>query len=161
MELETKMEVTLYTPEKFFEDANRLVQLIANYERIAGKFEVILGIGRGGIPLALHLASNLNITNLKQIQLLKHPQNKIEIIQAPDLNLISGKKILIVDDLIDEGKTYQFLCQFLADHGIHSYKLAVLVDKQNHPHVTVDFCVRNINNWVIFFWEREFYPHLL
>jgi GTP cyclohydrolase I len=100
--------------EKFIQDATTLGN------KISGKYENIYAIPRGGVPVALILS---------------------DILHLP-LSETPTDKSLIVDDLIDSGKTLQNYKQ----------KKAVLYRKPHSPHV--DFFVEEISGWIDFPYEE-------
>ena len=83
-------------------------------------------------------------------------QNEIKIIQEPPWEKMKGKKVLIIDDLIDQGNTAKFILNLLKIHQIENYKLAVLVDKQKNPNIKPDYSIRYIKKWILFFWEQNY-----
>ena len=148
-----------YTPELFYEDSNLLVEKIKKDTPQSEPFEIILGIARGGLVLAYYVASILNISTFYTIRLKsyhKMEQNEINIIQEPPWEKMKGKKVLIIDDLIDEGNTAKFIMNLLKIHQIENYKFAVLVDKQKNPNIKPDYSIRYIKKWILFFWEQNY-----
>ena len=148
-----------YTPEIFYEDSNLLVKKIINDTSESDPFDIILGVARGGLVLAYYAASKLNISKFCTIRLKsyhKMKQNEVEIIQEPNWDKMKGKKVLIIEDLIDEGNTAKFIFNLLKIHQIENYKLAVLVDKQKNPNIKPDYCIRYTKKWILFFWEQSY-----
>lgn len=148
-----------YTPELFYVDSNLLVEKIKKDTPQSEPFEIILGIARGGLVLAYYVASILNISKFYTIRLKsyhKMEQNEINIIQEPPWEKMKGKKVLVIDDLIDQGNTAKFIMNLLKIHQIENYKLAVLVDKQKNPNIKPDYSIRYIKKWILFFWEQNY-----
>jgi hypoxanthine phosphoribosyltransferase len=148
-----------YTPEIFYKDSNILIKKIINDTPESEPFDIILGVARGGLVLAYYVASKLNISKFYTIKLKSYhnmKQNEIEIIQEPPWEKIKGKKVLIIEDLIDKGNTAKLIFNLLKIHQIENYKLAVLVDKQKNPNIKPDFFIRHMKNWVLFFWEQSY-----
>ncbi len=50
---------------------------------------------------------------------------------------IKGKDILVVDDIIDTGRTLAHLRQFLKNRGAHSVRFCALIDKQERREIDV------------------------
>lgn len=104
---------------EFVRDSKILADKIKNEKRYEGLFPIV----RGGVPLALELSKYLNI---------------------PLINDLSGEDVLVVDDLVDSGKTrekykkYDFAC------------LQVKKRAKNKP----TYFVRNVGNeWIDYWWE--------
>jgi xanthine phosphoribosyltransferase len=147
--------VEYYSPDMFLADVRILYDQL-----IDEKFDAILGIARGGLVLATILANNLDIQELYTVQLKSYEgmtQTNINILHEPDWLCFLDKKILVVDDLIDCGKSMIFVKELLNQHNLSNYKVCVLIDKQKNPEIVPDFYVRVIKDWVAFFWEREYF----
>jgi xanthine phosphoribosyltransferase len=143
----------IYTPEMFLFDMQNLTTKIRKEN-----FEVILAIARGGMTLGTTLANRLDI-ELYIIQIKSYDgqsQKSIKIIREPDWNCLINKKVLVVDDLIDNGTSMNFVRRLLVEHNVTNFKIAVLIDKKKNPAITVDFCERFVNQWVRFFWENDY-----
>lgn len=106
------------------------------YENHADKDEVILaGIVERGYKLAQLLAKELrNISPLK-VQLIpirlskKNPLN-----EEPDFETdqpLEGKSIVVVDDVLNTGRTLIYGVKYFLDYEVASIKTVVLVDR-NH-----------------------------
>ena len=149
----------LYTPELFYEDSNLLVEKIKKDILKNEPFDIMLGVARGGLVLAYYIASKLNISKFYTIRLKsynKMKQNDIEIIQEPPWEKMKGKKVLVIDDLIDQGNTAKFVMNLLKIHQIENYKFAVLADKQKNPNIKPDYFIKHIKKWILFFWEHDY-----
>ena len=158
-EIEDLEKYYVYTPEKFYKHANLLVEKIIKDTPESEPFDIVLCIARGGLVLAFYVSSKLNIPIFYTIRLQSYhnmKQNEIEILQEPPWEKMKGKKVLIIEDLIDQGETVKYLFHLLKIHQIKNYKLALLVDKQKNPNVTADYCIVNTKKWVLFFWEEEY-----
>ncbi len=73
------------------------------------KFDVVIGIGTGGVPaatmVAYHLGAELIVLTLNYRDEQNRPKfESPQIIQKPEWDL-EGKKILLVDDVSVSGKT--------------------------------------------------------
>jgi hypoxanthine phosphoribosyltransferase len=133
--------------------ADRLSRKILETE---ADFDLVVGIARGGIPLAMVLADKLgvklDIVNVKSytgINMRKKPT----IVSTLTEN-ISGKKILIVDDLVDNGDTMETVVEYLKKEMPGSLKTAVLF-KKPWSRFEPDFFVEIVTQWIVFPWERE------
>jgi hypoxanthine phosphoribosyltransferase len=147
-----------YHTTHFCEDRDILVDMIKK-SHLEKPFDIVLGIARGGLTLAKHIYAELKISTFMVIQLQSYTnqkQSEIKIIKEPPWDELKNKRLLIVDDLIDNGKTIHFLKQLLLEKGMSNFKFAVLIDKQKNPEINADFCARYLDEWVVFFWEKEY-----
>ena len=55
---------------------------------------------------------------------------------------VTGKNVLLVEDIVDTGNTTTWLSEHLQDRGAASIKLCALIDKRERRkrEVTIDFC---------------------
>lgn len=122
---------------------------------------VILGLARGGLPLAVHLS---NVSDLPFESLhYSSPHGygtdayKKEL-EAEHYASLKGKQVYVIDDLIDSGHTLKDVTVFLAESvNVAGYRTFVWLDKQVSGDVMeVDFAVENAGNghWVVFPWEQ-------
>lgn len=140
-----------------WEEYGRLTETLAN--RIISsslQFDLVIGIARGGIPLAMVLADRLgvklDIVNVKSyigINMRKAPT----IVSTLTEN-IAGKRILLVDDLVDNGDTMQTVISYLMKQGPADVKTAVLF-KKPWSRTEPDFYLELVESWIVFPWERE------
>lgn len=125
------------------------------YEKLKLKkndFNAIYSIPRGGLPIGVHLSHHLELPLVLSIAeyLSKY---------------INGKKLLVVDDLVDTGGTFENINNILNSSNTE-FETATLYYK---PHSTVkpDYYVYETLNWIVFPWEkfeeipnRDMYKHL-
>jgi hypoxanthine phosphoribosyltransferase len=62
---------------------------------------------------------------------------KVTIVQDMTVD-IAGKSILIVDDILDTGRTLQFASNLLRDRGAKLIKIAVMLEKPGKRSVSID-----------------------
>lgn len=92
-------------PLSFKEIADRLEKLQIP------DFDVVIGIGSGGIPpatfVAFHLKAELLVMTLNYRDEKNSPRyNEPKVLYKPEWNL-AGKKVLLVDDVSVSGKTME------------------------------------------------------
>ena len=137
--------------EDFHRDCKELAAIIKKSNM---SFDKMLCIARGGVFVGGLLAHILNLRNLTTIALelydVQTQRANVVETSAPDLPS-SGSRILVVDDLLDSGKTLTYI----TDKWGKDYDLsvAVLYDKGGGSHRPT-FCVRTVpQKWVRFPWE--------
>ncbi|MBD3810327.1 MAG: phosphoribosyltransferase [Sulfuricurvum sp.] len=146
-----------YTYEHFLNDLELLTRQCQSF-----KADTILAIARGGVTLGHALAMSLNIRNLQSIRAESYDGMKqregVSILGSCDLS--ASKRVLIVDDIVDSGKTlHALLGELQAKHPEIVFKTATLFTKQTAL-VQPDFSLHEATDWIDFFWERDYLQHL-
>lgn len=118
---------------------------------IKQQFVAIHGLPRGGLSIAVHLSHHLELPlmmNVSQFQ-----------------NEFPNGKLLVVDDIIDTGKTFERFLEIAEMRNIH-FETAVLYYKP-HSEYTPNYYIKETTDWICFPWEkfeeipnREQYEHL-
>lgn len=123
-----------------------------------GNFDLVVGIARGGFPVALVVADRLrapiDFVNVKSyLGIGKRGTPKILSTLIED---VKGKKVLIVDDLIDEGDTMETVTEYVNSYHPNSISTAVLFIKP-WSGFKPNFYLKSVKEWIVFPWElREF-----
>ena len=138
--------------EEFGSLAERLATSIA---RSGEEYELVIGILRGGGPLALMVADRvrakadfINVKSYMGMGSRKEPRVLSTITED-----ISGRKTLVVDDLVDEGTTMEFVVSFLRDNcGPKLLRTSTLFIKP-WSRFKPDYYLDTIEEWVVFPWE--------
>lgn len=121
--------------------------------------DVILGIARGGLGLAMGLGYALDVKNLSTVnvefytgidQRLDVP---IMLPPTPAAVDLSGLKVLIADDVSDSGRTLELVRDFFADH-VAETRMAVIYEKPRTV-VNADYVWRRTDRWINFPWSTE------
>ena len=105
-------------------------QIEKDYE---GKELIFLGILKGSLPFLWELAKNIkNDIRFEFIEVSSYEgtesTGKIKI--NKDLTeSITGKDVIIVEDIVDTGRTLTFLKQYLLERKPNSLKIAALLSK--------------------------------
>lgn len=120
--------------------------------------DIIVGISRGGlIPARIH-ADLLEIPELTTVQV----QFYVDILQTkrePSLKQaltiqIRGKKVLLVDDIADTGRSLQFATNYLQSQAPLEIKTATLYHKPGSM-TKPAFYEKETANWIIFPWDTK------
>lgn len=128
-------------------------------KKIAEEFDWYLAISRGGLIPAVLLS---HLTDVRQIDTLcavsysdDKTQGEINIIEK-DYSHLTGKKVLIVDDLVDSGKTLDVIVDYIKDFKPALLKTAVIFKKASSI-FTPDYFVeeRPDDAWIDFPWEVD------
>src|SRR5438132_8095086 len=110
-----------------------LIERIRSREQI---FDLIIGIARGGIPVAMVIADQLGVQidfiNVKSYTGVA-TRGKPRIISTLTED-VKGKRVLVVDDLIDEGDTMSTVLAYVKPRKPKSLSTAVLCKKPRSRH---------------------------
>lgn len=135
-----------------------LLNLASKIRKADFKPDIIVGISRGGWPPARimsDLLENPEIANVKAEFYLGVAKTKSEpVISQPVSVSVHGKKILIVDDVADTGKSLRLVRSHLQTQGATAVKIATIYYKPWSV-VAPDWYERKTSHWVIFPWERK------
>ncbi|HIJ78767.1 MAG: phosphoribosyltransferase [Desulfobulbaceae bacterium] len=119
--------------------------------------DVIVAVARGGFVPARILCDFLGVTSLGSLRIVHYragaAKEKEARLVAP-LNLdVRGKKVLVVDDIVDTGDTLVVAMAHLADCGAAAIRTAVVQTKKGAC-FTPDYVARKIITWrwIIYPW---------
>ncbi|MEN9560789.1 MAG: hypothetical protein RIQ56_62 [Candidatus Parcubacteria bacterium] len=143
----------LLTWEEVMEDTARVGKEIQSSGFVP---EYLVGITLGGLAPLLFLAKQLGIRNVLTIAANSYDnQNRrdLQILHMPNVDL-TGKRVLLVDEIVDSGETMRVLTELLRERlGATELKTAVVVKKEGSS-FTPDFFARSTTEWVEFPWEK-------
>ena len=119
-------------------------------------FDFAIGIARGGLISTRILCDLLEIPEFTIIQIEYYigiAETKIQPIIKQGLSIpIRDKKILLIDDISDSGKSLTVALNHLKTHNPKEIKTATLYFKPGTLMVP-DFFENQTNSWVVFPWE--------
>lgn len=135
-----------------YDDFGRLMQeMVKILTPIKDEFVAVHGLPRGGLAIATHISHFLNLPFVLNITQFKneHPIGKL----------------LVVDDIVDTGRTFERFLEIAALKHIQ-FETAVLFYKPHTEYVPT-YYIRETMDWICFPWEpleekpnREKYIHL-
>jgi len=101
------------------------------------------------------LLENPEMANVKAEFYLGVAETKGEpVITQPVSMPVSGKKVLVVDDVADTGKSLALVRAHLEEQGASDIKIATIYYKP-WSIVTPDWFERKTSHWIVFPWERK------
>jgi len=132
-----------------------LAEALAEKVRAGGKkYDLVVGIARGGIPVAMvvsdHLSVKIDFVNVKSYNDIgKRTPPRILSTMTEG---VAGKDVLLVDDLVDQGDTMTLMKRYLMDQKPSSLETAVMFRK---PWSTVepDYYLESVSEWIVFPFE--------
>jgi len=120
--------------------------------------DIIVGVSRGGwIPgrIMSDLLENPQIANVKAEFYQGVAETKGEpVITQPVSMPVKGRKLLVVDDVADTGKSLRLVKKHLLEEGATELKIATIYYKP-WSLITPDYYKKKTSLWVIFPWERK------
>ena len=146
------MEKIYYSYDMFKIDALELSFLCKDFTS-----DAILGIARGGLTLSHFMSQALSQRNVFILNTISYDgriqKDNVEVFNIPSLEKF--RKVLIVDDIIDSGKTIEKV-MILLKKGYPNieFKVASLFYKEDAL-VKPDFTINKADKWIDFFWEVD------
>ena len=118
--------------------------------------DVLVSILRGGAPVTALLSDCLGVTNIASIRIMLYkgiakPDEEAQILQPLAID-VRGKKVLIVDDVADTGKTLIVAKNHVADKGASEIKIATIHMKP-WSKIVPDYYVEVTDRWIVYPWE--------
>lgn len=120
--------------------------------------DIIVGVARGGWIPARILSDLLQIPKLANVTTqfyLGIAKTKHEpTITQPVSVSVKGRKILVVDDLADTGKSLQLVNSHLKNQGASEVRIAAIYCKP-WSIITPDYYEKETRQWIVFPWELK------
>ncbi len=143
----------ILTWKKIHEASLKLASEITK-ERL--EIDLIVGILRGGYIVARILGDMLGTENIGvvEVKFYKGIEERAErpIITQPLTADVKGKNVLVVDDVVDSGRTLEIVTEQVRLRGARSVRTAVLFYKPKSI-IRPDFFAQETSEWVVFPWE--------
>ena len=138
-----------------WEEYGKLTGALAEKVRTSGRsFELVIGIARGGIPVAMvvadHIDARIDFINVKSYSGIaeRGPPKILSTLT----DSMEGKSVLLVDDLVDQGDTMQTMKKFVAENGPKLLETAVLF-KKPWSKTEPDYYLEVEDRWIVFPFE--------
>jgi xanthine phosphoribosyltransferase len=137
--------------DQFHRDAKALAWRLAS----SGPFDTIVAITRGGLVPAAIVARELNVRMIETVCVESYhdykTQGDLRLIKSVAQSIIDlgGKGVLIVDDLVDTGKTAKVVRELLP--GAHF--ATVYAKPMGRPMVDTFITEVSQDTWIYFPWD--------
>lgn len=121
--------------------------------------EVIIGVARGGmIPAgALTYALGVKLTDAINVEFYTDVAETLPdpVLLAPmlDIESIRGRRLLVVDDVVDSGRTLALVLKLLRGFGAE-VRSAVIYAKPTTI-IEPDYIWKRTDQWIVFPWSAE------
>lgn len=120
------------------------------------KSDIIVGISRGGWPPARimsDLLSNPNLANVRAEFYLGFAETRDEPSLTQPLSMdVFDKRILIVDEVADTGKSLQLVREHIVEQGAKELRIVTVYYKP-WSFVKPDYYAKETSDWIVFPWE--------
>lgn len=148
-----KLEFEVPTWSKIY---RMLLRLAEEIRKDSFKPDIIVGVSRGGWPPARVLSDLLDNPNLANVKVefylgVAETKDKPTITQPVSVN-VKGKKVLVVDEVADTGKSLKIIKEHLTKEGANEVKIATIYYKP-WSLITPDYYVKETSCWIVFPWE--------
>ena len=149
------------SPEKIFpvswDQFHRDARALAWRLHEAGPFEAVVCITRGGLVPAAIVARELNVRMIETVCISSYEnyqnQGELRLIKgvAPEVTALAaqGKGVLIVDDLVDTGKTARMVRELLPK----AHFATVYAKPMGRPLVDTFITEVSQDTWIYFPWD--------
>ncbi len=121
------------------------------------RFDLVIGIARGGVPLAMVIADKLgvkvDIINVKSYTGIGKEERTKPRILSTLTDGIKGGRILLVDDLVEHGDTMKLVSAYIRKRKPKELRTAVLF-KKPWSKFEPDYFLRKVDRWVVFPWDK-------
>ncbi len=118
-----------------------------------GAWKAVVAITRGGMAPAMIVARELDIRQVDTISVKSYDnqtQAAAQILKGPDTTLMGdGTGILIIDDLVDSGKTLELVRQMYP----RAHFATVYAKPKGRPQVDTFITEVSQDTWIFFPWD--------
>ncbi len=118
-----------------------------------GAWRVVVAITRGGMAPAMIVSRELDIRMVDTISVKSYnhqTQSEPQVIKPPDMKLVGeGEGVLIIDDLVDTGRTLEVVRQVMP----RAHVATVYAKPQGKPMVDTYITEVSQDTWIFFPWD--------
>jgi hypothetical protein len=133
-----------------------LLNLTEKIRKNGFKPDIIVGVSRGGWPPARVLSDlmgNSNLANVRAEFYLGVAETKEEPVLTQPVSMeVAGKKVLVVDEVADTGKSLKLVKEHIIEQGATEVKIATVYYKP-WSIVKPDYYEKETSQWIVFPWE--------
>ena len=151
--MSSEIEFEVPTWDQIYE---MLLNLVEKIRKNGFKSDIIVGVSRGGWPPARVLSDlmgNPNLANVRAEFYLGVAETKEEpVLTQPVSMKVVGKKVLVVDEVADTGKTLKLVKEHIIEKGATEVKIATVYFKP-WSIVKPDYYEKETSCWIVFPWE--------
>ena len=139
--------------DQLHRDARALAWRLQSETPPGGGWRAVVAITRGGMAPAMIVARELDIRTVDTISVKSYnhqTQSEPVVIKSPDMDLVGdGAGVLIVDDLVDTGKTLEVVRKTLPK----AHVATVYAKPKGRPMVDTFITEVSQDTWIFFPWD--------
>jgi len=117
-----------------------------------GGWRAVVAITRGGMAPAMIVARELDIRTIDTVcvrSYLKGEQGEMQVLKSPDQDMGDGTGVLVVDDLVDSGRTLELVRSMLPN----AHFATVYAKPKGKPLVQTYVTEVSQDTWIFFPWD--------
>ncbi|MFU8865670.1 MAG: xanthine phosphoribosyltransferase [Rhodobacterales bacterium] len=139
--------------DQIHRDSRALAWRLQGYGPDNGAWRAVVAITRGGMAPAMIVSRELDIRVVDTISIKSYDhqsQSEAHVLKAPDAELMGdGTGILIVDDLVDSGKTLEVVRRMYPN----AHFATVYAKPKGRPQVDTFITEVSQDTWIFFPWD--------
>ncbi len=139
--------------DQIHRDSRALAWRLDGKGPIDGSWKAIVAITRGGMAPAMIIARELDVRTVDTISVKSYShqdQSEAKVLKAPDADIIGdGTGILIIDDLVDSGKTLKLV----RDLYPNAHYATVYAKPEGRAMVETFITEVSQDTWIFFPWD--------
>lgn len=138
-----------------WKDFNESIKELGNLINNNGyKPDIIIALARGGWVPTRYLSDLLHTKNIGSIGIKYEDETRTKLITYSKPSIpIECKKILLVEDMLESGKSIKWAYEYYSNQG-YDVKTACLFIMKNTEFIS-DFYIKTIDEKIRFPWEEE------
>ncbi len=117
-----------------------------------GAWRSVVAITRGGMVPACIVARELNVRHVDTVSVKSYDhqsQDSTDVLKAPDPSIGDGEGVLVIDDLVDTGKTLNVVRELYPK----AHFATVYAKPQGKPLVETYITEVSQDTWIFFPWD--------
>ncbi|WP_424986556.1 xanthine phosphoribosyltransferase [Microbulbifer sp. S227A] len=139
--------------DQIHRDSRALAWRLDGHGPDEGGWRAVVAITRGGMAPAMIVARELDIRTVDTISIKSYDhqkQSEAKVLKAPDTGMMGdGTGILIVDDLVDSGKTLEVVRKMFPK----AHFATVYAKPKGRPQVDTFITEVSQDTWIFFPWD--------
>jgi hypoxanthine phosphoribosyltransferase len=139
-----------------WEEIHKALGVLAEKILLNGKPDVLVAIAKGGLVPGRILADFLSVDDMGFIEVKFYKtigvRGEKPYIKLAILPPITAKNILVVDDVVDSGRTMQLVVEYLSSYKVKSTRTMTIYIKPWSSY-TPDYYYEQTTKWIVFPWE--------
>jgi hypoxanthine phosphoribosyltransferase len=137
-------------------EIHRALGMLAGKVLLHGKPDVLVIIAKGGLVPGRILADFINIEDIGFIEVKFYKSIGVRgekpYMKSASLPPLTDKNVLVVDDVVDSGRTMQLVVEYLSGYKVKSTRTLTIYVKPWSSYIP-DYYYAQTTKWIIFPWE--------